>query len=100
MSRNNKKVVLVTGGTGLVGKGIEDFISTGAVCDVCVNIYVCACRACCRRHSSSRARVLTGRPLRDCTTTSRTTDPKAQEEEEEYIFLSSKDGDLRCVFVF
>lgn len=94
MSRNNKKVVLVTGGTGLVGKGIEDFISTGAGCDGCV--YVCACRACCRRHSS-RARVLTGRPLRDRTTTSRTTDPKAQEEEE-YIFLSSKDGDLRCVF--
>jgi len=29
MSKNNKKVVLVTGGTGLVGKGIEDFISTG-----------------------------------------------------------------------
>lgn len=30
MSRNNKKVVLVTGGTGLVGKGIEYFIATGA----------------------------------------------------------------------
>lgn len=30
MSRNNKKVVLVTGGTGLVGKGIEDFIASGA----------------------------------------------------------------------
>ena len=29
MSRNNKKVVLVTGGTGLVGKGIADFIATG-----------------------------------------------------------------------
>jgi len=29
MSKNNKKVVLVTGGTGLVGKGIEDFTSTG-----------------------------------------------------------------------
>lgn len=31
MSRNNKKVVLVTGGTGLVGKGIEDFIASGAL---------------------------------------------------------------------
>ena len=29
MSKNNKKVVLVTGGTGLVGKGIEDFVSSG-----------------------------------------------------------------------
>jgi len=29
MSKNNMKVVLVTGGTGLVGKGIEDFTSTG-----------------------------------------------------------------------
>lgn len=49
MSKNNKKVVLVTGGTGLVGKGIEDFTST---------------------------------------------DPIATETET-YIFLSSKDGDLR-----
>lgn len=34
VERNNKdekakKVVLVTGGTGLVGKGIESFIATG-----------------------------------------------------------------------
>ncbi|EWM25919.1 GDP-L-fucose synthetase [Nannochloropsis gaditana] len=49
MSKNNKKVVLITGGTGLVGKGIEDFISS---------------------------------------------DPIAQESES-YVFLSSKDGDLR-----
>ena len=56
MSRNNKKVVLVTGGTGLVGKGIEHFISTGAFCwgsqSEQINCRVSACAVHC--HTCTR----------------------------------------------